>query len=522
MSIQRTAKSALHALQELYNAMDISCQQKKSLPVNDSENLVHALCNLSQLINHINQQGMCGYTPRINTNLASKQYDRKRINPFINPRLTKCDGNSMMDSETSESSLQSRQAYGECVLYHPIRIITTCADGPTVLHESDFVKHDKGKYRKNHDHNKKTSRSGSRGSRRSHRSQRSIHGRRASQSRDHGSRSSRRSSRHSRNTTSENRRSHSRERSKLLHRIFAYYLIIDSIGSRSSQRQTRRSHASPHRSHSRRRSSYSKSQRRRSSNRQNQQYRRHEIPSRPVSNIGNPIVPSYPSNQMRSTPIDIQPSRQHLYSRSLPSSSPMATASNGPILPSQMLTSTTPLPPPPALSALHNSHASSQVPNQQYRQLPLSSTIQNTNTTMYKPITNLLNDQFSSVQQVPSSSTSTGNTASLQQQQQPLSLSSDNSVLNNRIQNDILSSGISTLPTTNNVFTSRSDNCPECRAITRLLQWAPLKCYDAAGIRRGVFLAGPKSEQLLKALYSSIKDSSFSLDDIENCFCNDE
>ncbi|CAM4873788.1 unnamed protein product [Rotaria socialis] len=506
MSIQRTAKSALHALQELYNAMDISCQQKKSLPVKDSENLVHALCNLSQLINHINQQGMCGYTPRINTNLASKQYDRKRINPFINPRLTKCDGNSMMDSETSESSLQSRQAYGECVLYHPIRIITTCADGPTVLHESDFVKHDKGKYRKNHDHNKKTSRSGSRGSRRSHRSQRSIHGRRVN------------------------------------HVIMVHVRVVDHLAtreiqqvkidghiavnvarSRSSQRQTRRSHASPHRSHSRRRSSYNKSQRRRSSNRQNQQYRRHEIPSRPVSNIGNPIVPSYPSNQMRSTPIDIQPSRQHLYSRSLPSSSPMATASNGPILPSQMLTSTTPLPPPPALSALHNSHASSQVPNQQYRQLPLSSTIQNTNTTMYKPITNLLNDQFSSVQQVPSSSTSTGNTASLQQQQQqPLSLSSDNSVLNNRIQNDILSSGISTLPTTNNVFTSRSDNCPECRAITRLLQWAPLKCYDAAGIRRGVFLAGPKSEQLLKALYSSIKDSSFSLDDIENCFCNDE
>jgi hypothetical protein len=49
-----------------------------------------------------------------------------------------------------------------------------------------------------------------------------------------------------------------------------------------------------------------------------------------------------------------------------------------------------------------------------------------------------------------------------------------------------------------------------------------LKCYDAAGIRRGVFLAGPKSEQLLKALYSSIKDSSLSLDDIEDCLCDNE
>lgn len=57
---------------------------------------------------------------------------------------------------------------------------------------------------------------------------------------------------------------------------------------------------------------------------------------------------------------------------------------------------------------------------------------------------------------------------------------------------------------------------------SRLLQWAPLKCYDAAGIRRGVFLAGPKSEQLLQALYASMKDSSFSLDDIEDCLCDNE
>ena len=61
-----------------------------------------------------------------------------------------------------------------------------------------------------------------------------------------------------------------------------------------------------------------------------------------------------------------------------------------------------------------------------------------------------------------------------------------------------------------------------CSIQRRLLQWAPLKCYDAAGIRRGVFLAGPKSEQLLKALYASMKDSVFSLDDTDDCLCDNE
>jgi hypothetical protein len=61
-----------------------------------------------------------------------------------------------------------------------------------------------------------------------------------------------------------------------------------------------------------------------------------------------------------------------------------------------------------------------------------------------------------------------------------------------------------------------------CIYSRRLLQWAPLKCYDAAGIRRGVFLAGTKSEQLLKALYASMKDTSFSLDEIEGSLSDNE
>ncbi|CAF0973152.1 unnamed protein product [Rotaria sordida] len=530
MSIQRTAESALHALQELYNAIDLSSQQQSSMSINDSENLVQALCNLSQLINHINQTGMCGHTSIMNTHLDSKRFDRKRVNKFIAPHLTNYDENIMMDSTTIGSSLQSGQSYGECVLYHPIRITTTCADGPTVLHENDFVRNER-QYRKDHDHNKRfphhnhikknhkrmlrsydrhstnisrasrSSRSGSRRSRMSHRSQRSTHGR-ASQSRDRSSRSSRRSSRYSQSSRSKHRRSQSHGRR-----------------NRSSQRRSRQSRSSQRRSRSRRRSSH----KRRSADLQNRRHYHHQIPSHPVLNVTNPTASSYPSNQIGSTSMGIQPSTQQPYIRSLPSPAPITTTSNDRILPAPTFTPTMPLPPPPTISSLHHPHSSSQMPMQQ-QQHQLPSIIHDNNTPLHRRINNPFSDQSSSYQQVPVSTTSTGNTALLsQQQQQPSSLlSSTNPMLNISTQNDVLSSSISPLQTTNSAFTSRSDNCPECRAITRLLQWAPLKCYDAAGIRRGVFLAGPKSEQLLKALYSSIKDSSLSLDDIENCLCDDE
>ncbi|CAF3591110.1 unnamed protein product [Rotaria sordida] len=497
MSIQRTAESALHALQELYNAIDLSSQQQSSMSINDSENLVQALCNLSQLINHINQTGMCGHTSIMNTHLDSKRFDRKRVNKFIAPHLTNYDENIMMDSTTIGSSLQSGQSYGECVLYHPIRITTTCADGPTVLHENDFVRNER-QYRKDHDHNK-PSRSGSRRSRMSHRSQRSTHGR-ASQSRDRSSRSSRRSSRYSQSSRSKHRRSQSHGRR-----------------NRSSQRRSRQSRSSQRRSRSRRRSSH----KRRSADLQNRRHYHHQIPSHPVLNVTNPTASSYPSNQIGSTSMGIQPSTQQPYIRSLPSPAPITTTSNGRILPSPTFTPTMPLPPPPTISSLHHPHSSSQMPMQQ-QQHQLPSIIHDNNTPLHRRINNPLSDQSSSYQQVPVSTTSTGNTALLSQQQPSSLLSSTNPMLNISTQNDVLSSSISPLQTTNSAFTSRSDNCPECRAITRLLQWAPLKCYDAAGIRRGVFLAGPKSEQLLKALYSSIKDSSLSLDDIENCLCDDE
>ncbi|CAF0930953.1 unnamed protein product [Adineta steineri] len=400
MSIQYTAESALHLLEELYRAIDLSSQQQSPMSIDDSENLVQTLCHLSQLINHINQTGMCEQTQHLDTN----RFNRKKMKTFITPHLNNYDENIYKDS-VSIVPPHFQQSYGGCVLYHPI-----------VLHENDFA-----------------SRSRSRGSRLSRQSRRSSRGR-TSQSHDRSLRSSRRSSRSSRR---EHQRAHSRGRSR-----------------------SRRRRGSSHK--------------RRSTDRQ--YFDRRQIPSRPVSTTTTPLSPS---KQMGSTSVTNQSSSQQPNIQPMFSSVPSTTTN---IIPT--FAPTIPLPPPPITSSLHHSHP--------------------------------LNDQSLSLQQVPVS-------ANIQQQQQPTSLMSPNSLLNSSTQNDTLSSSIPPLQTTTtNTFTSRSDNCPECRAITRLLQWAPLKCYDAAGIQRGVFLAGPKSEQLLKALYSSIQDSAFSLDDIEDCLCDNE
>jgi hypothetical protein len=154
MSIQRTAESALHAIEELYQAIDLSSQQPSPMSINDSENLVQALCNLSQLINHINQTGMCGHTPQMTTKLDSNRFSRNKVKPYVDPYGTNDDENIIMHSAMIGPPPQPGQSYGECVLYHPIRIVTTCVDGSTVLHESDFVRK-KGQYRKGHDRSKR-------------------------------------------------------------------------------------------------------------------------------------------------------------------------------------------------------------------------------------------------------------------------------------------------------------------------------------------------------------------------------
>jgi hypothetical protein len=145
---------------------------------------------------------------------------------------------------------------------------------------------------------------------------------------------------------------------------------------------------------------------------------------------------------MASTSITTQSSTQQPYVGSLLSPVPITTTTNGPILPPSSFTPTIHLPPPPAISALHHSHPSSQ--------------LHGNNTSVFRPATNPSNDQSPSYQQVPVSTTNTGNT----------SLSSINPVSNIPTQSGPLSSDISPLQTTNSTLTSRSDNCPECRAIT--------------------------------------------------------
>jgi hypothetical protein len=152
-----------------------------------------------------------------------------------------------------------------------------------------------------------------------------------------------------------------------------------------------------------------------------------QIPSRPISTTKNPTAPLYPSNQMGST----STGAQQPYIRSQPSPAPITTTSNGSILP-----------PPPISTLQHHPHP--------------SSILHGNNTPAYRSAINPLNDQSSSYQQVPI----------VTQQQQPTSLSSTNPLLNTSTQNGVLSSSISPLQTTNSTLTSRSDNCPECRAIT--------------------------------------------------------
>lgn len=154
MSIQRTAKLALRALKELYHTIDLSSQQQSFMPMNDNENIFHALYSLSRLINHITETGMCDYKSMKNTSLECKPNGQNRSKKMIGPCFDQYDESTMMDSLTIRPSVkQAEQSYGECIVYHPIRIIATGADRPTVIYERDLKKNAKP-YRKGHAHSK--------------------------------------------------------------------------------------------------------------------------------------------------------------------------------------------------------------------------------------------------------------------------------------------------------------------------------------------------------------------------------
>ncbi|CAF1218619.1 unnamed protein product [Adineta ricciae] len=413
MSIQHTAESALHSLEELYRAIDSAAHQPSPMSINDSENLVQALCNLSHLIRRIDQTGMCGHPTSLDCNRISP---KKRNQTLFDPHLRHYENKVCMNSVPNESD------YGECILYHPIRIITTSADQPIIIEavRETLVRHldaddDRvviGQVRYTIE----------------------VQGRVVDR---FGIRKV---------DIDDDLIATNEEVDRAKEVVNVGVEVVDVLHGNSNHLIENINNLS---------CVFSCSDR--------------QIPSHSVA-----TSPSYPSNQINSTSLANQPSSLQPYMRSVPSSAPNPAASSSSVQPNSPFAPTIPLPPPPITSSLHHPHMLPQIPIHgshnplslpEYQQVPI-------------------NDSINS-----------------QQQQQQIA---------------------EPLATADSLLTSRSENCPECRAITCLLQWAPLKCYDAAGIRRGVFLAGPKSEQLLQALYASMKDSSFSLDDIEDCLCDTE
>ncbi|CAF1138754.1 unnamed protein product [Adineta ricciae] len=445
MSIQHTAESALHSLEELYRAIDSAAHQPSPMPIDDSENLVQALCNLSHLIRRINETGMCGHPTSLDCNRISPE---RRNQTLFDPHLRHYEDKVYMNSVPNESD------YGECILYHPIRIITTSADQPIVIRGKDSVKYDRFKRFSYGSTQRKIVLEIIEAVREDLvRHLDAVDGRLViGQVRYMVEVQGRVIDRFgTRKVDIDDDLIVTNEEVDRVEEVANVGVeVVDVLHGNSNHLIENINNLS---------CVFSCSDR--------------QIPSPSIATSS-----SYPSNQINSASTANQPSslQPQPYMRSVPSSAPNPTTSSSSVQPNSSFAPTIPLPPPPITSSLHHSHMSPQIPMHGSHNPPLLPEYQQV------PVNNSINSQQ-------------------QQQQQQIAEPS---------------------ATADSLLTSRSENCPECRAITRLLQWAPLKCYDAAGIRRGVFLAGPKSEQLLQALYASMKDSSFSLDDIEDCLCDTE
>ena len=147
--------------------------------------------------------------------------------------------------------------------------------------------------------------------------------------------------------------------------------------------------------------------------------------------------------------------------RRSPSAAALASTSNARILPSSTFVPAMPLSPSPAVSTLHQS--SSQIPTQQ-KSVPLAASVYGSQVSRQRSIPNPTIDQTVPYQQVQPSAVITA-PASLSQQQQQQRLPG---FLSNHPSPRIPSPAA--LPTPTTVLTSRSENCPECRAITSV-EW---------------------------------------------------
>jgi hypothetical protein len=153
------------------------------------------------------------------------------------------------------------------------------------------------------------------------------------------------------------------------------------------------------------------------------------------------------------------PSRPILRSDRRPSRSaaPLTSSSNARMLSSSTFITAMPVPPPPAVTALHQS--SSQIPIQQ-QSVPLSASAYGNQASRQRSIPNPTIDQAVPYQQVhPSAAITAHSNLSKQQQRQR-----QPGFVSNHPSPRLPSLG--PLPTPTTVLTSRSENSPECRAIT--------------------------------------------------------
>ena len=192
----------------------------------------------------------------------------------------------------------------------------------------------------------------------------------------------------------------------------------------------------------------------------------HQIPSRPMSTAPNSTVTPYPTNQTGPAQVGPPPMLpQQPNIRSLPPTAPNTTNINSTFLPASTFAST--IPPPPPISALHL-HPSplSQIPLPAYQQPFLLSSLSSMPATTvgshlshgpaHRPEIVMSSDPSAFQQQVPMPATHPSMPVVFPTQAQQATSAFGNAP----------ASLMGSLPATDSALASRSDNCPECRAIT--------------------------------------------------------
>ena len=165
----------------------------------------------------------------------------------------------------------------------------------------------------------------------------------------------------------------------------------------------------------------------------------------------------FSSSKIKTRPMHFSSGHQ-TSSRPMSSTVPLTSTSHPRLLPSATFIPAIPLPAPPVVSGRHPSSSSSPMPIQQQPTSVYRSQVSSPNPMI---------DQMVPYQQAPPSTASTATSSVSQQQQQRVpGFLSNHPSPRIPIPSAALSSSLAPLPTPSTVLASRSENCPECRAIT--------------------------------------------------------